>query len=296
MGKIKDLNLRDKEFVRRWRELYNSMLNDGYTELNAIRFSEIAALYNSEGIRTCSNFVGEHDSIVITGIQNYVVDYIKYIANSPNHGYDQMERWAGNNDFDCATLIISGYDKAFIDLRHTITHMRFDDNPVAYSAVGAAALANNDLSAYGFVSHFPNQDFGAEDLVPKTEKENSFDYDVIVATPDMMPEIGKIGRLLGPKGLMPNPKSGTVAVDIKKAIKEIKAGKVEYRVDKDGNINLSVARASFDEKKIAENLQALCDAIVRSRPVSVKGKYIANAAIHTTMGPSIHITFEGRDL
>lgn len=166
MGKIKDLNLRDMEFVRRWRDLYNSMLNDGYTELNAIRFSEIAALYNSEGIRTCSNFVGEHDSIVITGIQNYVVDYIKYIANSPDHGYDQLERWAGNNDFDCATLIISGYDKAFIDLRHTITHMRFDDNPVAYSAVGAAALANNDLSAYGFVSHFPNQDFGTEDLVP----------------------------------------------------------------------------------------------------------------------------------
>ena len=137
---------------------------------------------------------------------------------------------------------------------------------------------------------------GAKDMIEKISKENWFDYDVIVATPDMMPEIGKIGRLLGPKGLMPNPKSGTVSMDIKKAIKEIKAGKVEYRVDKDGNINLSVARASFDEKKIAENLQALCDAIVRSRPVSVKGKYIANAAIHTTMGPSIHITFEGRDL
>lgn len=137
---------------------------------------------------------------------------------------------------------------------------------------------------------------GAKDMIEKISKENWFDYDVIVATPDMMPEIGKIGRLLGPKGLMPNPKSGTVSMDIKKAIKEIKAGKVEYRVDKDGNINLSVARVSFDEKKITENLQALCDAIVRSRPVSVKGKYITNAAIHTTMGPSIHITFEGRDL
>ncbi len=95
---------------------------------------------------------------------------------------------------------------------------------------------------------------------------------------------------------MPNPKSGTVSMDIKKAIKEIKAGKVEYRVDKDGNINLSVARVSFDEKKISDNLQALCEAIVRSRPTSVKGSYIQNAAIHTTMGPSIHITFEGRDL
>ncbi|MCQ2795536.1 MAG: 50S ribosomal protein L1 [Bacilli bacterium] len=137
---------------------------------------------------------------------------------------------------------------------------------------------------------------GAKEMIEKISKENWFDYDVIVATPDMMPEIGKIGRLLGPKGLMPNPKSGTVSMDIKKAIKEIKAGKVEYRVDKDGNINLSVARVSFDEKKISENLQALCDAIVRSRPTSVKGKYITNAAIHTTMGPSIHITFEGRDL
>ena len=111
----------------------------------------------------------------------------------------------------------------------------------------------------------------------------------------MMGEIGKIGRILGPKGLMPNPKSGTVSPDIKRAITEIKAGKVEYRVDKDGNINLSVARVSFDEKKIAENLQTLCDAIVRSRPLTVKGSYISNAAIHTTMGPSIHITFEGRE-
>ncbi|MCQ2792148.1 MAG: 50S ribosomal protein L1 [Bacilli bacterium] len=137
---------------------------------------------------------------------------------------------------------------------------------------------------------------GGKEMIEKISKESWFDYDVIVATPDMMPEIGKIGRILGPKGLMPNPKSGTVSMDIKKAIKEIKAGKVEYRVDKDGNINLSVARVSFDEKKISENLQALCDAIVRSRPVSVKGHYISNAAIHTTMGPSIHITFEGREL
>ncbi|MCQ2753341.1 MAG: 50S ribosomal protein L1 [Bacilli bacterium] len=136
---------------------------------------------------------------------------------------------------------------------------------------------------------------GAKEMIEKITKESWFDYDVIVATPDMMGEIGKIGRILGPKGLMPNPKSGTVSPDIKKAVKEIKAGKVEYRVDKDGNINLSCAKVSFEEKKIAENLQALCDAIVRSRPLTVKGKYITNAAIHTTMGPSIHITFEGRD-
>ena len=136
---------------------------------------------------------------------------------------------------------------------------------------------------------------GGKEMIEKITKESWFDYDVIVATPDMMGEIGKIGRVLGPKGLMPNPKSGTVSMDIKKAIKEIKAGKVEYRVDKDGNINLSIARVSFDEKKIGENLHVLCEAIVRSRPTSVKGSFIKNAAIHTTMGPSIHITFDGRE-
>jgi len=137
---------------------------------------------------------------------------------------------------------------------------------------------------------------GGKEMIEKITKENWFGFDVICATPEMMGEIGKIGRILGPKGLMPNPKSGTVSPDIKRAVKEIKAGKVEYRVDKDGNINLSVGRVSFDEKKIAENLQAICDAIVRSKPMSVKGKYITNAAIHTTMGPSIHITFDGREL
>jgi len=137
---------------------------------------------------------------------------------------------------------------------------------------------------------------GGKEMIEKISKENWFGYDVIVATPDMMGEIGKIGRILGPKGLMPNPKSGTVSPDIKKAVKEIKAGKVEYRVDKDGNINLSIGRVSFDENKIAENLQVLCDAIVRSRPSTVKGKYISNAVIHTTMGPAIHIAFDGSDM
>jgi len=137
---------------------------------------------------------------------------------------------------------------------------------------------------------------GGKEMIEKITKENWFGFDVICATPEMMGEIGKIGRILGPKGLMPNPKSGTVSPDIKRAVKEIKAGKVEYRVDKDGNINLSVGRVSFDEKKIEENLQAICDAIVRSKPTSVKGKYITNAVIHTTMGPSIHITFDGREL
>ena len=121
-----------------------------------------------------------------------------------------------------------------------------------------------------------------------------FDFDVIVATPDMMPLLGKVARILGPKGLMPNPKTGTVNPDIARAVKEIKAGKVEYRVDKEANMHVSIARASFEAKKIEENLNALVDAIIKARPNSVKGTYVKNAVIHTTMGPAIHFTFNGR--
>ena len=121
-----------------------------------------------------------------------------------------------------------------------------------------------------------------------------FDYDVIVATPNMMAQIGKVARVLGPKGLMPNPKSGTVNPDIAKAVKEIKAGKVQYRVDKEANMHVSIARVSFDAQKIEENLHALVDALLKARPASVKGTYIKNAVIHTTMGPAIHFTFNGR--
>ena len=121
-----------------------------------------------------------------------------------------------------------------------------------------------------------------------------FDYDVIVATPNMMAQIGKVARVLGPKGLMPNPKAGTVNPDIAKAVKEIKAGKVQYRVDKEANMHVSIARVSFDVKKIEDNLNALVDAVLKARPASVKGTYIKNAVIHTTMGPAIHFTFNGR--
>ena len=135
---------------------------------------------------------------------------------------------------------------------------------------------------------------GGKDMLEKIKNENWFDFDVIVATPDMMGELGKMGRILGPKGLMPNPKTGTVAMDIAKAIQEIKAGKVEYRVDKDGNIHVSVARCSFDTDKIIDNLNTICDQIVKVKPASVKGAYVKNAVIHTTMGPAIKITFNGR--
>lgn len=121
-----------------------------------------------------------------------------------------------------------------------------------------------------------------------------FDFDVIVATPNMMPLLGKVARVLGPKGLMPNPKTGTVNPDIARAVKEIKAGKVEYRVDKEANMHVSIARVSFEAKKIEENLNALVDAIIKARPNSIKGTYVKNAVIHTTMGPAIHFTFNGR--
>ena len=135
---------------------------------------------------------------------------------------------------------------------------------------------------------------GGKEMIEKILKENWFEFDVIVATPNMMGEIGKAARNLGPKGLMPNPKTGTVSMDIAKAIKDIKAGKVEYRVDKEANMHVSIARVSFDDKKIADNLKALCEALIKARPASVKGTYIKNAVLHTTMGPAIHFTFEGR--
>ena len=135
---------------------------------------------------------------------------------------------------------------------------------------------------------------GAKEMLEKIKNENWFDYDVIVATPDMMGELGKMGKILGPKGLMPNPKVGTVTNDLVKAINEIKAGKVEYRVDREANMHISIGRASFDETKLLENLTTVCERIVKVRPAAVKGNYFKNAVIHTTMGPAIHITFAGR--
>ena len=130
---------------------------------------------------------------------------------------------------------------------------------------------------------------GAEELVPKIEKENWFDYDVIVATPDMMGVIGRLGKVLGPKGLMPNPKSGTVTMDVTKAIKEIKSGKVEYRLDKTNIIHLGFGKVSFGAEKLAENYQTLIDAIIKAKPAAAKGQYIKSVALTTTMGPSVYV-------
>lgn len=130
---------------------------------------------------------------------------------------------------------------------------------------------------------------GDEDMVAKIKDENWFDFDVIVATPDVMPLLVPLGRVLGPKGLMPNPKTGTVTTNVENAVKEVKAGKVEYRADKEGNIHIIIGKASFDEKMLEENLKAMYDVVMAARPSSVKGDYVKTVAISATMGPGIRI-------
>ncbi len=130
---------------------------------------------------------------------------------------------------------------------------------------------------------------GAEDLVEKITKENWFDFDVIVATPDMMGVVGRLGKLLGPKGLMPNPKSGTVSMDVTRAIADIKAGKIEYRLDKTNIIHCPIGKVSFGQEKLEENLKVIMDAIIKAKPAVAKGQYLKNVSLSATMGPGIRI-------
>ena len=130
---------------------------------------------------------------------------------------------------------------------------------------------------------------GAEDLVTKIQSENWFEFDVIVATPDMMGLVGRLGRVLGPKGLMPNPKSGTVTFEVEKAINEIKAGKVEYRLDKTNIIHVPVGKVSFGKEKLAENFHALMEAVVKAKPSAAKGQYLRSVVVASTMGPGVKI-------
>jgi len=130
---------------------------------------------------------------------------------------------------------------------------------------------------------------GDTDILEKIEKENWFEYDTIIATPDMMPLLGKLGRVLGPKGLMPNPKTGTVTMDVKKAVEEVKAGRVEYRTDSFGNIHSIIGKVSFAEEDLLANLNVFMNTIVKAKPSSVKGDYIKNVSLSTTMGPGIKV-------
>jgi len=126
-------------------------------------------------------------------------------------------------------------------------------------------------------------------MIDKIANENWFDFDTIIATPDMMPALGKIGRVLGPKGLMPNPKTGTVTMDVKKAIEDVKKGRVEYRTDSYGNVAVLVGKASFESDKLVENIKSFVGLINKTKPSTVKGKYILNIAVSTTMGPGIKV-------
>ena len=130
---------------------------------------------------------------------------------------------------------------------------------------------------------------GGEELIPKIQNENWFEFDVVVATPDMMGVVGRLGRVLGPKGLMPNPKAGTVTMDVTKAVQEIKAGKIEYRLDKTNIIHVPVGKASFTEEQLTDNFQTLIDAINKARPAAVKGQFLKSVTLTSTMGPGVKI-------
>ena len=211
--------------------------------------------------------------------------------------YDASEALALTVDTASAKFdeTIEAHIKLGVDSRHAdqqvrgavvLPHGTGKTKRILVLAKGDQAKAAKDAGA-DFV--------GDVDMIQKIEKESWFDYDVIIATPEMMPLLGKIGKLLGPKGLMPNPKTGTVTVDTAKAIEETKKGKVNYRTDSLGNVHGIIGKVSFDDDKLVENLKAFVEAIMKVKPSTVKGAYVKNVSISSTMGPGVKIDLNSFD-
>ena len=186
------------------------------------------------------------------------------------------------------------YDAAdAIDLVQKTSTTKFDATVEAHIPHGTGKTVRVLVFAKGAKAEealAAGADFvGAEDLIPKIQNENWFGFDVAVATPDMMGVVGRLGRVLGPKGLMPNPKAGTVTMDVTKAINDIKAGKIEYRLDKTNIIHVPVGKVSFGSEKLAENFQTLMSAIIKAKPQAAKGQYMKSVVLTTTMGPGVKV-------
>ena len=209
-----------------------------------------------------------------------VAEAVKLVKELSNTKFDETVEVAMNLNLDTK--------KADQQLRGAIVlpHGTGKSQTVLVLAKGDQAKAAKEAGA-DFV--------GDMDMIEKIEKENWFEYDVIIATPEMMPMLGKIGKVLGPKGLMPNPKTGTVTMDVAKAVSDTKKGKVEYRTDSYGNIHGIVGKVSFDEAKLAENLTAFVNAILKIKPTTVKGNYVKNISISSTMGPGIKLDVNSFD-
>ena len=167
---------------------------------------------------------------------------------------------------------------------------KFDETIEAHIRTGCDGRhADQQVRGAVVLPHGTADYVGEMELVQKIQKENWFDFDVVVATPDMMGVVGRLGRILGPKGLMPNPKAGTVTMDVARAVKEIKAGKIEYRLDKSNIIHCPIGKASFTEEQLSENLKTLLDQLIKVRPAAVKGQYLRSITLASTMGPGVKV-------
>lgn len=209
-----------------------------------------------------------------------IEDAVKLVKETSNSKFDATVEVAMNLNLDVK--------KADQQLRGAVVlpHGTGKSKKILVLTKGEGAKAAKELGA-DYV--------GDIDMITKIEKENWFDFDVIIATPDMMPMLGKIGKLLGPKGLMPNPKTGTVTNDVAKAVEETKKGKVNYRTDSFGNVHGIVGKVSFDDDKLVENLKAFVEAIMKVKPSTVKGTYVKNISISSTMGPGVKLDLNSFD-